>query len=78
MKNWPLSGKFFVTMCTTFFLFMMAFFYQVYFAREYLATPKRIQSLFFAFLMAVPYEKPVDGLQDIIDTTDRAHFCKGI
>ena len=27
--------------------------------------------------MAVPTEKPIDSLQDIIGRTDRAHFCGG-
>ena len=35
------------------------------------------QSTFFAFLMAVPYEKPIETLEDVVQRTDRAHFCGG-
>lgn len=34
-----------------------------------------MQSVFFAFLMAVPYETPIETLSDVVLKTDRAHFC---
>ena len=27
--------------------------------------------------MAVPYEKPIETLVDVVQRTDRAHFCAG-
>ena len=27
--------------------------------------------------MAVPYEKPIETLEDVVLRTDRAHFCGG-
>ena len=27
--------------------------------------------------MAVPYEKPIETLEDVVQRTDRAHFCGG-
>ena len=36
---------------------------------------KIMQSVFFAFLMAVPYETPIETLSDVVLKTDQAHFC---
>ena len=35
------------------------------------------QSVFLSFLVAVPYEKPINTAVDVLERVDRVHICKG-
>ena len=79
MRKYPKSIKYLYVVTSVFFLFMLSFFYLVSFLQDYNEQNVFIilQSTFFAFLMAVPYEKPIDTLENVVQRTDRAHFCGG-
>ena len=35
------------------------------------------QSVLFSYLVATPYEKPLDTVKDVLESTDEIYICKG-
>ena len=79
--SWPRSTKYLLFLFSVFSMFMLTYFYNVsafFFLPKYKPYIQfKLQSVFFAFLVSVPYEKPIDSAADVLARTERVHICKG-
>ena len=77
---WPRSSQYLYLTFEIFFYFMLHFFYLVNVTFIFTsALFIESKSIFYSFLVRVPYEAPVDSAEDIVkrsgDDIHRAHFC---
>ena len=62
LRMTPKSTKYLYFVYSVFGCFVMSFCYN---------------SVLFAFLVATPYEKPLDTAEDVLAATDQVYICRG-
>ena len=73
----PRSTKYLILLFSIFCCFMHFFYNVIINSKGKLNGLKNLQSVFLAFLVAVPYEKPIDTPEDVLNRVERVHICKG-